>query len=712
MTKNSLEYRWTRVTITALASFALLPQPAHAQLTAADYARAERFLSWNASRLVSGTDVAPRWLTGDRFWYRNRSRDGFEFLLVDMGGRVQRPAFDHARLAAALSVAADTSYEPHKLPFREFEFTDDGRSIRFEVRDSVSWTCDINGYTCAGPDTIPGDPVTEVESPDGRWVAFERDENLWVRDLTTHEDVQLSDDGEPDFGYAVNPEGCCYVITGRRDGAKQRPILSWSPDSKKIATLKLDEREVELLHLLETETGRPTLHSYHYALPGDSAIPMFELYVFDVESRSKVKVDADPQPMDFGVMAEDSVWITVQWGDASEQLYFSHRTRERNAVSLMRANATSGETHTILEERNPTFVELNLALLEIPNWRPVSGGRETIWFSERDGWGHLYLYDTSTGTLENQITAGPWLVVQLLHVDEPSRWVYFTAVGREADRDIYFRHLYRARLDGSSVELLTPEDADHNIRLSPSGRYLVDTYSTRNKAPVTVLRSLDGRILQTLQEADVSRLQETGWRWPEHFVVKARDGVTDIHGFLHLPSDFDPQKSYPLIDYIYPGPQVGPIGWRGFRPDPSGNPHALAELGFIVIQLDAMGTPFRSKAFHDRWYGDMGDNGIPDHVAAIKQLAAASQRPMRFCAIPGSSKSRSLRQVTTTIAATSTPGESAIRGSCIAMKMGQTLTTLRPTRTSRPTWPVSCSSCMARSTTTCTPTRRSSSLTN
>jgi len=593
-----------------------------AQMTAADYARAERFLSWNAQRLVSGTTVTPQWLAGDLFWYRNRSIDGFEFLVVDPGARTQRAAFDHVRLAAALSVAADTSYEPNKLPFSEFEFVDDQRAIRFQVKPKVRWTCDITGYSCTGPDSTSADPITEVKSPDGRWIAFEHEENLWVREAATGDSIQLSDDGAEHHGYAVNPEGCCYVVTGRRADTKQRPVLKWSPDSKKIATLRLDERDVDLFHLLETAPGRAKLHSYKYALPGDSIIPMFDIYIFDVEARSQIRVDVDPQPMDFGAMAQDSIWTVARWGTASDQLYFTHAGRERNAVTLMVAEASSGEARAIIEEDGPTFVELNLDLGEVPNWRAISGGAEVIWFSERDGWGHLYLYDANTGALKNQITSGPWVVVTLLLVDESNGWVYFTAAGREPERDIYHRHLYRVKLNGSGLRLLTPEDADHNVRMSPSGDYFVDTYSTRSQAPVTVLRGRDGRVLQTLQEASIDRLLEAGWRFPEHFVVKARDGVTDIHGFLYLPSDFDATKSYPIVDYIYPGPQVGPIGWRGFRADPSGQAQALAELGFIVVTLDAMGTPFRSKAFHDRWYGDMGDNGIPEHITAIKQLAA------------------------------------------------------------------------------------------
>jgi dipeptidyl aminopeptidase/acylaminoacyl peptidase len=267
-------------------------------------------------------------------------------------------------------------------------------------------------------------------------------------------------------------------------------------------------------------------------------------------------------------------------------------------------------------------VETTLLTRGFGNWRVINGNREVVWFSERDGWGHLYLYDAATGQLKNRITEGPWLVLELLRIDEAARTVYFTAVGREPGRDPYYRHLYRAALDGGGLTLLTPEDADHQVTFSPAGRFIVDTYSTRQQPPVTVLRRPDGTVAMTVQEADVSQYLEMGGRWPESFRVKARDGVTDLYGLLFRPARFDSTRSYPVIDYIYPGPQSGSIGARAFSVTPGGNAQALAELGFIVVQVDAMGTPFRNKAYHDSYYGNMGDNGIPDHIAALKQLAA------------------------------------------------------------------------------------------
>jgi dipeptidyl aminopeptidase/acylaminoacyl peptidase len=594
-----------------------------AQTTSTDYARADRFLSWNAGTLVTGDEVSPQWLDGNRFWYRNRLGEGHEFVLVDPTVPSRRRAFDHDRLAAALSLAADTSYVGTKLPFRTFEFAGE-RAIRFHTADSVRWTCAVDEYVCTGPDPIPADDRTERKSFDGRWVAYSKDENLWIRSTDTGEEVRLSRDGEQDFGYAVPQEGCCSAVTLARQGVTAPPVLYWSADSKRVATYKLDERNVEQLHLLETKTGRPKLHSYRVGLPGDSVIPTYEIHVFDVEARTSVKADLgaiDAVNTSCCGLAGDTIWKDARWGTGSDQFFFTRGVRSYDTLQLYVADTRTGSVRKILEERSKTYVESNAARSGTPNWRVINDNREVVWWSERDGWGHLYLFDAATGALKNRITGGAWMVGDLLHVDEVGRWAYFTGLGREADRDIYFRQLYRARLDGSVVELLTPEPADHQISPSPSGGYFVDQYGTPDSPPVTVVRGPTGRVLTTLETADFSALLATGWRYPTHFTVMARDGVTPLHGFLYFPTDMDENATYPVVDYIYPGPQVGPIRSRQASVAAPGNATSLAELGFIVFVIDALGTPQRDKTFHDAYYGNMRDNGIPDHIAAMRQLA-------------------------------------------------------------------------------------------
>jgi dipeptidyl-peptidase 4 len=576
--------------------------PGEAQGTRADYARAERLLGWNAGELVIDGAVRPEWLPGDRFWYRNQGPEGYEFLVVDAASGTRRPAFDRVRLAAALSVAADTSYEPHKLPFQKIWFVDGERAIRFAVGEDRHWTCELSSYRCAGPDSVPIDTIAEVRSPDGRWVAFEREENLWVRSLQTGEEIQLSEDGEVDFGYAKRV-GCCRQVTDVRAGREVRPFLVWSPDSRKIVTHRVDERGVRQLHLLETKNPGPVLHSYRYALPGDSVIPMYDLFVFDVASRGRLKVTPEALEVVNTTccwLATDTIVKDVRWGSGSDEVFFTAGQRDFKRLRLVAADTRTGEARVVLTETSPTFVETNLNSGGVPNWRPINGNREVVWFSERDGWGHLYLYDARSGELKNRITSGPWVVSDLLHVDEAGRWVYFTAVGREAGRDPYFRHLYRVRLDGSGLQLLTPEDADHQVSISPSGRYILDNHSRRGSGPRTVVRRPDGALVREIQRADLRPLLATGWSYPEPFTVKARDGVTDLHGLLYRPSNFEPGRKYPIIDYIYPGPQVGSVGTRSFTTSAGGHAHALAELGFLVVQVDAMGTPLRSKAFPPR----------------------------------------------------------------------------------------------------------------
>lgn len=606
-----------------LGALLLGTAPAAAQVTTSDYARAESFLSWHAGQLVSGDQVSPTWLENDRFWYRNRLGEGHEFIVVDPAAGTREQAFDHHRLAAALSVAADTSYVGTKLPFSTFEFVSGG--IRFHTGDSIRWSCTLADYVCSGPEAEPADDRTERPSPDGRWVAFTRDENLWVRELSSGSEVQLSQDGEPHFGYAQAMEGCCSAVTNARQGVTPPPLLYWSDDARRIVTHKLDERNVEQLHLLETATGRPKLHSYRVGLPGDSVIPTYEIHVFDVNARTSVMADVGTMEVvntSCCGLGFDTIWKDVKWGDGSDEVFFTEGVRSFDTLRLHVADTETGRSRVILEETSKTFVELNGRSGGPPNWRVVNDNSEVVWWSERDGWGHLYLFDAATGAMKNRITEGPWMVVDLLHVDGGRRLAWFTAVGREEGENLYHRHLYQASLDGGPVRRLTPEPGDHNITVSPSGAFFVDQYGAYDAPPVSVVRDGDGQVVTELEEADFSELLALGWRYATPFTAKARDGITPVHGFLYFPSDFDEDASYPVVDYIYPGPQVGPIRSRQASVAQAGNAAALAELGFIVFVVDAFGTPLRNKAFHDAYYGDMRDNGLPDHIAALRQLAA------------------------------------------------------------------------------------------
>ena len=609
---------------TALGAVTMVAAPAGAQATRNDYARAEQLLPWHAQELLINDAVRPRWIAGDRFWFRNRGATGWEFMVVEMATGAKRRAFDHARLASALSIAADTTFDVARLPFRDLTWVDGDRAIRFSVARGKNWTCDLTSYQCTGPDTLALTKASEVKSPDGAMVAYERGGNLYVRPTAGGAEKALTTDGTPDWGYALSNIGCCGQVTSVRNKAELRPQVLWSPDSKRLVATKWDQRNVRLMHLLETKNPGPVLHSYRYALPGDSVIPRFDLHVFDVTAGRGAKVDIPPMDAVNTTccwLMTDTVWKDVRWGAGSEALFFTAGKRGNRELTLMSADPVTGTARPILTERGKTFVETNQFSGGIPNWRVLAGGTDIVWWSERDGWGHLYLVNGQTGEIRNRITSGDWLVADVLWIDEAARWVYYTAVGREPGRDPYFRHYYRSRLDGTATQLLTPEDADHDVSVAPGGRFVVDNHARPDRPPVTVLRRVDGTVVQELQRADASRLMAAGWRAPEPFTVRARDGVTELHGLLWRPANLDSTRRYPVVDYIYPGPQVGSVGNRQFAARPGGNAAALSELGFFVVQVDAMGTPGRSKAFHDSYYGNMTDNGIPDQVAAITQLA-------------------------------------------------------------------------------------------
>ncbi len=579
-------------------------------LTAADYDQAAKFLRAHTAPLVFGASVRPTWLDADRFYYRNRFAEGFEFVLVDAGKRTRKRAFDHKKLASALSKAADTTYKPFDLPFASFKFSDDGHSLLFNVK-SQRYSYDIQSNQCTAVKTKQDTDRNAIVSPDGAWAAFIRDHNLWVRDLTSGEDTQLTTDGIKDFGYATNNAGWTK---------SDRPVLLWSPDSKKIATFQHDGRGVGEMYLVSTNVGHPKLQAWKYPLPEDKEIFRIHRIVIHLDGARVVRLQMPPDQhrstICDHIVCRGSGFSDVEWSPDSSQLAFVSTSRDHKHEVLRMADPETGAVRDVLEETVDTFFESGFNMV---NWHALPESNEVIWFSQRDNWGHLYLYDLKTGQLKNRITKGNWNVLQVRRVDRKNRILYFTGCGREPG-DPYFQYFYSVRMDGSDIKLLTPENSNHSISLSPSGTCFIDSYSTPVSPPVTVLRDVRGRKRLTVEEADISRLIEAGWIPPVPFTVKARDGETDLYGLIFKPTNFDPKKKYPIINYIYPGPQTGSIGSRSFSAS-RGDKQSLAELGFIVVAIDAMGTPMRSKSFHAALYGNMGDNGLPDQITGMKQLA-------------------------------------------------------------------------------------------
>jgi dipeptidyl aminopeptidase/acylaminoacyl peptidase len=603
------------------AVFVFLAAPLAAQapraLTAADYARAERFLGTTAAPLVSGLGVRANWLADGRFWYRVSRPDGFEFVVIDPARRARSAAFDQSRLAAALNavMGAATRIDPNRLPFQSFEYSKDMRSITLTATNR-RWSCDLQTYQCAPVDSTPKPsdaPANSSVSPDGQRAAFIRDHNLWMKDLTTGRETQLTTDGVEDFGYATDNAGWIH---------SDRPVLTWSPDSRKIATFQHDGRGTSEMYLVSTNVGAPKLEAWKYPLPGDSVIFRIQRVVIDLSGapprvvRFQMPPDQHRSTVSDHVRCGDHI-CDLRWYPDGSHVAFVSVSRDHKQVWMRVANASTGEVRTLFDETSPTqFGDASAN----ENWRVLPASNELIWWSQRDNWVHLYLYDLTTGRLKNRITTGDGNVDEIQFVDERSRTIYFTGNGKEARRDPYFRHLYRIGFDGRRQTLLTPENADHQIFVAKDGRSFVDVHSTPTTPPVAVLRDMNGRVLMELERADASRLRATGWRPPTPIVMKGRDGRTDIYGLMYTPTNLDSARKYPIINRIYPGPQAGSVGTRSFSPA-RGDNHAVAELGFIVVEIDGMGTPGRSKAFHDTYYGRMGDNTLPDQVAGMKELA-------------------------------------------------------------------------------------------
>ena len=473
------------------------------QLTAQDYARAERFLGATAVPLVTGLGVQPTWLEDGRFWYRATTAAGNGFFVVDPASGSQGELFDHARLAAALAAVTGGRVEPTRLPFPTLEMARDGRSITVEVQER-RWRCDVQRYACEPADPAAGTaaaPPSSSVSPDGRWAAFIRDHDLWARDLASGRDVRLTTDGVEGFGYATDNAGWTH---------SDRPVLTWSPDSRRIATFQHDSRGVGDMHLVTTNVGRPELESWPYPVPGDSVIFRISRVVIDLgedgANPSVVRFRMPPDPhrstVSDHVACAGGEICDVQWYPDGSHVAFVSSSRDHKTATVRVADARTGEVRTLLEETMPT--QVGDAAFPEDLWRVLPASDELIWWSQRDDWTHLYLYDLSTGRLKNRITRGEGNVTEVVRVDEEARVIYFLGQGKEPGRDPYYQHLYRIGFDGRGETLLTPEDANHEVWSAPDGRHFVDSYSTPQEPPVTVLRDAAGRIVQTLVSADAS----------------------------------------------------------------------------------------------------------------------------------------------------------------------------------------------------------------
>ncbi len=558
-----------------------------------------------------GMPTAPEWLgTSSRFWYRTTVAGGSGWHLVDAATSKKSALFDHARLAAAVSAVTGATFTLSTLPF-----TAPNANVRVAVdvsfitfnRDSSGYRCDLALYSCSrtGPATVTAPDTaqataaragntstTPVRAPDGRWEALVVNHNIAVRTVGTMAPIMLSYDGM---------EGDAYTLSSIR----------WSPDSKKLAAFRVRSGYRRMIPYIEsspTDQVQPKLTTRLYEKPGDPRDRQLPA-LFTVESKQQFRLDPMLLPHAYDLRRP-------QWRADSRAFTFEYNERGHQRYQVLEMNATTGAARVLIDERDATFVS-NYSTL----WRQdVHDGAELLWMSERDGWKHLWLYDGATGLVKNQVTKGEWVVRGVDTVDAPKRQIYFRASGMYAGKDPYLIHAYRINFDGTGLVALTQGDGTHTLSWSPNREYYVDTWSRVDQPPVMELRRASDQSKRVeLERTDVTLAEQSGWRRPEVFSAKGRDGTTDIWGVIIRPTQFDPRRKYPVIEYIYAGPHDHFVP-KAFSAQ--GGMQSLAELGFIVVQMDGMGTAQRSKAFHNVAWKNIADAGFPDRILWHQAAAA------------------------------------------------------------------------------------------
>ncbi len=624
-----------------------LPALLFAQGTAADYARS-RALRDKQQNLTANVPGTANWIgSTSRFWYRKTVKGGAEFVVVDAATQEKRPAFDHAKVAAALGGKAT----PISLPFQDFSFVDDEKAISFSA-EGANWRCTLADYACKktgtstgggrggrgggrggpapldddGPFATPSEPENNVEegmaleypqlatgappprnsfaafvgapafgdtrtSPDEKWEAYLNNYNVAIRKKGETKGEPLSMDGS---------EGNYYTLNS----------IAWSPDSKRLVAYRVRPGYKRIIHYVESSPADQLQPKYdtsrEYAKPGDT-LDIAQPVLFQVEGRKEIEIDNALFPNAYAISR-------AQWWKDSRAFTFEYNQRGHQVFRVIEVAAETGKARALIDETSSTFVDYSQKKYR----SDVNDGKEIVWASERDGWNHLYLYDGATGKMKNQITKGQWVVRQVSKVDTEKRQILFAASGTHAGKDPYFLHWYRVNFDGSGMTELTEGDGSHTIQVSSDGKRFVDTWSRIDMPPVMQLRDAEtGKVVMEVERGDMSGLVESGWKVPEVFVAKGRDGKTDIWGVIYKPTNFDAAKKYPVIEAIYAGPH------GSFVPKTFGtNPQTVAELGFIVVQIDGMGTNNRGKAFHDVAWRNIKDAGFPDRILWHKAVAA------------------------------------------------------------------------------------------
>lgn len=631
-------------------------------VTKANYALAARFSPKKLEKMLFSTSVDPRWLKkGDRFWYSYKTSQGTQWYIVDAAKAEKKKMFDNAKLASELTKVVKDPFDAQNLGLDSLKFVKDENWIQFQVKSSLEVEKKDTGRR-AGPAVkekktfyfeynLNTGELVELKdfkrparrpqwasiSPDSNVIVFGRNYNLYMMDKANFEkamkneddstivETQLTKDGILNYSYYSegNLSGSGQTNVDQERNAKRRRsvFVYWSPDGKYFTMNRVDNRKVKDLWVINSiAEPRPTLETYKYWMPGEKDAPVDHLYVFDVSAKQGKELDItqfkDQSLAIWSAPAKpssrDDEFRPLLWHGTAQKFYIARTSRDLKRIDICEVDVQAGKVKAVIEERLNTYVEIRRLGL-------VNGGQEMIQWSERDGWGHFYLHDAN-GKVKNAITSGPWHAEDIVSIDEKNRVLYFTANGREANEDPYYLHVYRVNFDGTNLRLLNPGDFDHSPSIDDNNKFIVNNFSRVNRVPQSVLLGADGRKIMDLETADFSQLFAAGYKFPEPFKAKADDGITDLYGVMYKPYDFDSTKKYPIIEYVYPGPQTESVNkafGRGMdRID------RLAQLGFVVVTLgNRGGHPSRSKWYHNYGYGNLRDYGLADKKAVAQQLA-------------------------------------------------------------------------------------------
>ena len=641
-----------------------------------NYDLAAKFAPYKIDGMLYSTSVAPRWIEGtENFWYEWKTSDGTYFYIVDSKAGTKKQIFNNDRIAAELTRITKDPWDGQHLPIRGIKFIS-ANTLQFEVQGSQDEEIEEEAEEGDTQEdkkpkkpktrkkvfhfeyTVSNQTLRELEdfeepanhpswasiSPDGETILFGRNHNIYKMskedydkilaarvdksgdDATKAEDkvevteVQLTTEGVEHFSFTGSDYGSTQTEVEKNKDKRKRVGVTWSPDSKRFITNRTDQREVGDLWIIHsTGNKRPELETYKYAMPGEEHVGKEIVQVFDFASDSLITINANRfTDENFSIMSERqfrypaseepfrSIWLSA----GPDEFYMSSISRDLKRVDVMKANASTGEVRVIIEERLNTYVE-------VQRMDQLANG-DLLWWSERDGWGHIYHF-SADGTLIKQITSGPFSVRGIEAIDESAGVIYFEANAREKGEDPYYQHAYRVKLDGTGLQLLNPGDFDHRTSFTESGKYFVNNFSRVNTIPTATLINSMGQKVLDLEVSDFSQLLAAGYQFPEPFKVKAGDGVTDLYGVMYKPFDFNPERKYPIVEYVYPGPQTESVS-KAFST--SRNETALAQFGMVVITVgNRGGHPNRSKWYHNYGYGDLRDYGLEDKKVAVEQLA-------------------------------------------------------------------------------------------